>query len=314
MRYFTTDCDGVSKQGHQILGKRCAWLLVPECWAHQLDINLTNTLLTIYFVQFQLTLGDYFKDYKVAQEIVEQASNLIGWINSHGKVQKIFDSAQWQISWDQLNRELVLAYLIANLTQWTTHSTAFTRLFNIWDALQLAVIQHHSGIVQAQVGAAKSSEARHLTEDADMHIKIIQDCTFWDGLEQVIGDIKPICYATNINQTNSCHPDTVLRTLAGIYLHFKDHPEPKVATKMTGHVEKCWKGAYQPLFLLCQILNPFEGMAWFGDGTDLSQLKCEALIMEVSENDSNVLFYLNMTSERSTERWGANLLTRTQWG
>ena len=55
--------------------------------------------------------------------------------------------------------------------------------------------------------------------------------------------------------------NSVLRTLVGIYLHFKDHPEPEVATKMTVHVEKWWKGAYQPLFLLCQILNPFESFS-----------------------------------------------------
>lgn len=231
-------------------------------------------------LQFQLTLGDYFKDYQLAQDVAGQATDLIGWLNNHGKVCKIFDVAQKQISKDRLNRELVLAYLVANLTRWTTHSTAFTQLFKVHDALKLAVIQHHSAIVVAQVGASKSSEARWLNDDAEMHIKIIQDHTFWEGLEQVIGDIEPICYATNINQTDSCRPDSVLRTLAGIYLHFKDHPEP--ASKMTARVEKQWKGACQPLFLLCQILNPFESLSRFGDAADLSHLKCEALLMDVS--------------------------------
>ena len=45
----------------------------------------------------------------------------------------------------------------------------------------------------------RDSEARHLTEDANSHIKIIQDHTFWAGLKQVIGDIEPICYATNLS-------------------------------------------------------------------------------------------------------------------
>ena len=75
--------------------------------------------------QFQLTLGDYFKEYPMAQEIAEQATDLIGWINNHGKVRKIFDDAQKQVSKDRINRELVLAYLVANLTRWTTHCTAF---------------------------------------------------------------------------------------------------------------------------------------------------------------------------------------------
>jgi hypothetical protein len=66
--------------------------------------------------QFQLTLGDYFKEYPLAQEITEKATNLIGWINNHGKVRKIFDKAQKQVNKDQISKELVLAYLIANLT------------------------------------------------------------------------------------------------------------------------------------------------------------------------------------------------------
>ena len=35
--YFTTDCDGESKKGREILGKRHTYLLVPECWAHQVS-------------------------------------------------------------------------------------------------------------------------------------------------------------------------------------------------------------------------------------------------------------------------------------
>ena len=82
---------------------------------------------------------------------------------------------------------------------------------------------------------------------------------------------------------DACHHDSVLRTLAGIYLHFLDHPEVEVSVKMTQRIEKRWKAAYQPLFLLCQILNPFEGLSRFGDKADLSRLKCEALLMEVSQ-------------------------------
>ena len=205
--------------------------------------------------QFQLTLMDYFKEYPMAQEIAEQATDLIGWINNHRKVWKIFDDAQKQVSKDQINRKLILAYLVANLTQWTTHCTAFIQLHNDQDALKLAVMQNHTGLVQAQVGVAKSSEARHLTEDADSHIKIIQDHTFWAGLEQVIGDIELICYTTNINQMDRCCPDSVLRILASIYLHFLDHPEVEVSVKMTQHIEKCWKAAYQPLFCYVKYLS-----------------------------------------------------------
>jgi hypothetical protein len=106
-------------------------------------------------------------------------------------------------------------------------------LLQVQDALKLAVMQNHTRLIQAQVGAAKSSDARHLTEDTNSHIKIIQDHTFWAGLQQVIGDIELISYATNVNQMDACCPDSVLRTLAGIYLHFLDHSEVEASVKMT---------------------------------------------------------------------------------
>ena len=58
-------------------------------------------------------------------EITELATDLIGWINNHVEVQKMFDTAQEQISVDQIGKPVVLAYLPANITQWTTHCIAF---------------------------------------------------------------------------------------------------------------------------------------------------------------------------------------------
>jgi hypothetical protein len=34
----------------------------------------------------------------------------------------------------------------------------------------------------------------------NLHCDIINDSTFWSGLEQVLGDIEVICYATNLVQ------------------------------------------------------------------------------------------------------------------
>lgn len=111
---------------------------------------MTNTL------QFQLILGDYFKVYPYGAQIAERATALIGWINNHGKVWKIFDKAQHEISTDRCGKIIVLAYLMANLTRWTTHCVAFLRLYYVKMALVMAVMCHQGAIVTAQVGAAKS--------------------------------------------------------------------------------------------------------------------------------------------------------------
>ncbi|KIM74222.1 hypothetical protein PILCRDRAFT_14572 [Piloderma croceum F 1598] len=167
--YFTTDSDGGSKKGCQLLEKQRPWLLAPSCWAHQ----------------FQLVLRVYI----FAAQIVESATDLIGWLNNHGKVRKMFDASQAQISLNQTGQSVVLAYLTANLTQWTTHCVAFIRLLRVQDALKLEVMQHRSGLIKAQ--------------DAEMHCDLIADYNFREGLEHVVGDIEPICYRTNINQKDS---------------------------------------------------------------------------------------------------------------
>ena len=51
-------------------------------------------------LQFQLILRDYFKDYQLAQDVASQATDLIRWLNNHGKVHKIFNVAQKQVSKD----------------------------------------------------------------------------------------------------------------------------------------------------------------------------------------------------------------------
>jgi hypothetical protein len=51
-------------------------------------------------LQFQLTLGNYFKVSETTAEIAAQATELIGWLNNHGKVHVIFDQAQREVSKD----------------------------------------------------------------------------------------------------------------------------------------------------------------------------------------------------------------------
>jgi len=125
-------------------------------------------------------------------------------------------------------------------------------------------MQHCSAIIKAQVGAATSMEKRHLTEDAEKHCDLIANSAFWNGLEHIVGDIKPICYRTNINQKDLTSADQVLLTLVGTYLHFAEHPILEGAYGMTKHLKKRWKGCDQLLFLLAFILNPFESLTCFG--------------------------------------------------
>lgn len=234
-------------------------------------------------------MGDYFKVHEYGARIAEEASDLIGWINNHGKVRMIFDDAQKRISLGRTGRAVVLSYLSANLTRWTTHCIAFMRLLLVKRALQNAVMELRPAIVKAQVGVATSAEYRRLTADAEEHCDVIENYSFWDGLEQVVGDIEPICYGTNINQKDSTRLDQILLTLAGMYLHFSEHPEPEVSAAMKKRLEKRWKDCDQQIFILALVLNPFEGLARFGDLAGLNHIKLNGMVLRVRHF---TLFYI----------------------
>ncbi|KAF8147449.1 hypothetical protein K438DRAFT_2090244 [Mycena galopus ATCC 62051] len=97
-------------------------------------------------------------------EIAEKATGLIAWINDHGKARKIVDAVQAQLS---------------------------------PDGLAFAVLQSRGAIIAAQVGAAKSTEAEQLKEEAIHYCQLISDTSFWSGLNSVVEDIEPICLNKN---------------------------------------------------------------------------------------------------------------------
>ena len=238
--------------------------------------------------QFQLCVGDYFKEHHLAREYAKKATGLIGWINNHGKVRVLIDEAQEKVSMDRLKHIVVLAYLIANITHWTTHSTSFAQLLKVKPALRLAVLTSQTKLIEAEVGAATGVRARELEEDAEKWCEVIDDTMFWEVVEQIVGDLKPICFATNIGQRDGTHPDTILLSLVGIFIHFANHPLPDVAKAMTKRIEKRWKDCDQPFFLLALILNPFEQLSRFGEKAGISWFRWKDMLLEVCQHLASI--------------------------
>ncbi|KAJ7198115.1 hypothetical protein GGX14DRAFT_573671 [Mycena pura] len=226
--------------------------------------------------QFQLILGDYFKAWDYAQEIAERATAIIIWIRNHSKVRVLFDEAQ-----KDLGRTVPLAYLMACITRWTTHFTALARLFLLKEPIMKTVAWKQKDIVSAQVGAAKSTEKLRLENDANHHCAIVNDQQFWSGLEQVLGDIEVVCYATNLAQKDSTRADQALLGLVGVYLRFSEHPEATVKAEMVKRIEKRWSTYDQSFFLLVLVLNPWEQLSCFSDGANLDHFKVVDLAVQM---------------------------------
>ncbi|KAJ6481303.1 ribonuclease H-like domain-containing protein [Mycena vitilis] len=246
---FCCDNDGGSQRGRKDLAIKRPWLLIAPCCAHQ----------------GQLMLGDYFYVNFAAADIAEQTIELIHWILSHDRVRKIFDDAQ------HTKNFVVLVYLLANLTRWTTHYVAFRRFVSLRVALRHAAYLYRQDIIEAQVGAEKNRKAvNKITAQVNVMCNRIENNDYWDSLQGVVDDIEPICYATNINQGDRTRADQVLLTFAGVFLHFSAHENRAVSKGMLARIEKRWAALDQPLFVLCLILNPYEGLERFGDKSGIN--------------------------------------------
>ncbi|PPQ78441.1 hypothetical protein CVT25_011885 [Psilocybe cyanescens] len=139
---FCCDNNGGSQRGRKDLVLKRPWLFGPPCCAHQ-----------------------YFTVNEEAAETAEEATNLIGWVLNHSHVHLIFNEAQQEIPPGK-----VLAFLVANMTRWTTHFVAFNQLFDLKDSMQRTVISSREEIISAQVGAEKNRlKKAKLEEDAVTH-------------------------------------------------------------------------------------------------------------------------------------------------
>lgn len=213
--------------------------------------------------------------------MAEQATDIIGWINNHGRVRVIFDESQ-----AELNNGRVLTYIVANLTRWTTHFLSFSRLLELKASLRDAAAYKIREIVAAQVGAEKNARAAKLEGIAKGYCRLLDDEEFWEALQEVVDDIEPICYATNINQSDTVRPDQVVLTFAAIFRHFNDHNDPIIANGMRKRIEKRWKALDQPMFIAALVLNPYERTERFGEQANANVFTLNTLITNVSITSS----------------------------
>ncbi|THU97324.1 hypothetical protein K435DRAFT_965546 [Dendrothele bispora CBS 962.96] len=252
-----TDNDGGSRAGRVFLEKLRPWLFLFPCGAHQ----------------GQLTLCDYFKVNPEASDTAEEATDLIGWLNNHGRVRSIFNEVQSA----QSNK--VLTYLVANLTRWTTHQISFDRLEEVKQPLRTTSVSRREDVIAAQVGAEKNArEVKALREAAEKQLDLIDNSDFWRRLSVLIEDIEPISFATNICQSDHARPDVVLLAFVGMFLYFKNHSNSRLSAEMTKRLERRWKGFDQNLMVSCLILNPYERLERFGPNANANPFGINALI------------------------------------
>lgn len=148
--------------------------------------------------------------------------------------------------------------------------------------MRKAAIVRRADIIAGQVGAEKNKKKRMKMEaEANKFCDLLDDPTFWKNLQTVADDIEPICYITNINQGEKTRADQVLLGFAGVFLHFRRHPDSRVADGMTKRLEKRWAAMDQDFFVIAMVLNPYERISRFGDQAGVSIFTLRIVLMEV---------------------------------
>jgi hypothetical protein len=213
---------------------------------------------------------------------MEELIECVNWLNSKDKVRDIFDKTQLALA------NKILAYILPNLTRWTTHLVAALRFSSLKTPLRDAILNKRDDIVAAHIGAESNRRKRdEMREVALAHCATLEPNAWWDELEKIIPDLEHICYLTNIAQSDHVRPDQFLLALAGLFLHFdgfsaRVHAEDRgLGKRMCARIEKRFKELDQAVFILALVLNPFQKLSRFGDKANIDPFILSTELMAV---------------------------------
>ncbi|KAI0049656.1 hypothetical protein FA95DRAFT_1488644, partial [Auriscalpium vulgare] len=239
---FCSDASGESRKARVILGKERPDLVLPDCYAHQVN----------------LVVGDYFKTKATFLLYTEQATDLITWLRSKTFVLALLRDIQ-------KGGGRVRTVIRAVLTRWTSHYLAYDRLLELQPALRALVSTDElRGSSNSQVITGDASAKRRATR----MVGIIKDSAFWDALACMKLHLEPLAIAANIAQAANTRPDTVLLMFGVLRLRYDSLPQsdPRhivARDAVCASLEKRWAVADQDIFITAVILNPFHKLRPF---------------------------------------------------
>ncbi|KIJ50719.1 hypothetical protein M422DRAFT_79785, partial [Sphaerobolus stellatus SS14] len=168
-----TDASGESRAVRFRILAEMPWLLVANCWAHQV----------------QLVLGDYIKPNRGIATAIDSANEIIKWFNNHSYTHGLLMT-------ELLSLDLpALQLLAACLTRWTAHYCAVRCLRQVELALKSLVLKHRTKLIDS---VGNNMKARN---KATCVMDYIQDPNMWADLATVQEHLGPLAVAANISST-----------------------------------------------------------------------------------------------------------------
>ncbi|KAF9520227.1 hypothetical protein BS47DRAFT_1481590 [Hydnum rufescens UP504] len=236
---WVSDAGGESRAARVRLHAQYPWLLIADCFVHQ------------------LVLGDYIKKNPDLSVRMAEASELVNWFNNHSFALHILFKEQR--SMPDFHDE-VLTLIRAVLTRWATHVVSFNRLLKVELPMKSAVIKWRGDILKAAGTTAPA------ISKANQIIKTIEDIGFWEKLRQyeITSHLEPLAIAINVCQGSHTRIDMVALVFGRLYKHYMDlsaiallsgHTSPVDA--ILGSLDTRWTKVDQSMFIVGIALNPF---------------------------------------------------------
>ncbi|KZV65826.1 hypothetical protein PENSPDRAFT_756143 [Peniophora sp. CONT] len=226
---WCTDASGESAKMRKLLVRVCPWLIVLDCWAHQVN----------------LVVGDIFKVHGPFIQVMDDALEVIKWFNNHGRAHGLLGQAMRK----RLGREYSLVNPV--LSRWTSLFHAADRLLRTRDAMLDVTINREELISCA-------GDKRDALEKADEVVSIIERKPWWLELTRTHAALHPLTIAAHVMQANDATISVLLLTILNLYRVYRDTRfDAELRNAVHASLELRWKKQRRGLFVLALILDPF---------------------------------------------------------
>ncbi|KDQ48947.1 hypothetical protein JAAARDRAFT_187260 [Jaapia argillacea MUCL 33604] len=186
-----TDDGPDGKKARRLLGTKRPELVVPACWAHQIN----------------LVVGEYLKLKVPFIEAAQKAIEVIKWFNHHYTALALLQKEQ------ELTEELdrIYALILPALTRWISHYLALYRLEFLEKPIKLCAMRH-----QERLTICAGDQEEHVQKAKEI-LAIITDEGFWKDLKKMRIQLEPLAIAANIMQAERTRLNHVLLALANLF-------------------------------------------------------------------------------------------------
>ncbi|CUA68261.1 Zinc finger BED domain-containing protein 4 [Homo sapiens] [Rhizoctonia solani] len=227
---WVSDAGGESRAMRVRLNRLRPYILVFDCWAHQIN----------------LIVGDILKLSSELVDAAEQAIEIIKWLLNHSRLLALFHEEQLRIT------ERTHTLNLPVIFRWSSYFLSFTSLISEARPLLALVMGRPEVFIES---AGRASEQ---VQQVKVIMQNIKDPNFWIKLTELKIYLEPLAIASNVAQAPTTRLDHILIELGRLYYTFSRFTtRPAFMDCVLKSLELRWGKCDQDPFIVAVVLNPY---------------------------------------------------------